>query len=161
MDGPHKAREFDSMIPVKKDTIGIGFIGAGDVSILHAKAIQKCPGARLGGLWNRAPDRARQRAGEFGCKVHDTPAALVQDPAVDAVFVLTNLESHLEYTRLSLGAGKPVLVEKPVGATVAEIDEMSRLAQAKGLVVMPGHNYIYEGGMVRTRELVEGGDLGR
>jgi len=38
---------------------------------------------------------------------------------------------------------------------------MKTAAAAKKLVCMPGHNYIYEGGMIRTRELVEGGDLGR
>ncbi|HEY8504621.1 MAG TPA: Gfo/Idh/MocA family oxidoreductase [Gemmataceae bacterium] len=146
---------------ITKDTIGVGFLGAGDVSILHARAVAKCPGAKLVGLWNRSPDRAKQRAQEFGCKRFETPEALVRDPSVDAVFVLTNLESHLEYTRLALEAGKPVLVEKPVGVSVAEIEEMKRLADAKGLVCMPGHNYIYEAGMVRTRELVEEGELGR
>lgn len=146
---------------ITKDTIGVGFIGAGDISILHARAVAKVPGAKLVGLWNRSQDRATQRAAEFGCKNYATPADLVADPAIDAVFVLTNLESHLEYTLQALNAGKHVLVEKPVGASVAEIEQMKTLADAKGLICMPGHNYIYEGGMVRTRELVEGGDLGK
>src|SRR5262249_41354084 len=117
-----------------KDTIGVGLIGAGDISILHAAAVKKCPGVKLVGLWNRGTDPAKQRATEFGCKVYDTPAALVADPAVDAVFVLTNLETHLEYTGLALKAGKHVLVEKPVGVTVGEIQEMDRLANEKKLV---------------------------
>jgi len=145
---------------VTKDTIGVGFVGAGDIAILHAAAVKKCPGAKLVGLWNRGTDRAKQRAAEFGCKVYDSPTALVNDPAIDAVFVLTNLETHLEYTALALKAGKHVLVEKPVGVSVAEIQEMDRLAKAKNLVCLPGHNYIYEAGMIRTKELVEAGDLG-
>jgi predicted dehydrogenase len=146
---------------ITKDTLGVGFIGAGDISILHARAVAKVPGAKLVGLWNRSQDRATQRAAEFGCKNYATPAELVADPAIDAVFVLTNLESHLEYTLLALNAGKHVLVEKPVGVSVAEIEQMKALADSKNLICMPGHNYIYEGGMVRTRELVEGGDLGK
>jgi predicted dehydrogenase len=146
---------------ITRDTIGVGFVGAGDISVLHAAAVRKCPGARLVGLWNRNQDRANQRAGEFGCKTYKTPADLVADPAVDAVFVLTNLETHLEYTDLALKAGKHVLVEKPVGVTVGEIGRMRDAAAAKNLVCMPGHNYIYEAGMMRTRELVENGDLGR
>jgi predicted dehydrogenase len=146
---------------ITKDTLGVGFLGAGDISVLHAAAVKKVYGAKLVGLWNRSQDRARQRAAEFGCANYPTPEALVKDPAIDAVFVLTNLESHLEYTRLALQAGKHVLVEKPVGATVAEIEEMRDLAAKKGLVCMPGHNYVYEGGMMRTRELVENNDLGR
>lgn len=148
-------------MPITKDTIGVGFIGAGDISILHAAAVKKCPGAKLVGLWNRNQDRANERASAFGCKNYATPDALVNDPAIDAVFVLTNLETHLEYTALALGAGKHVLVEKPVGVSVAEIERMKALAEAKDLVCLPGHNYVYEQGMTRTRELVEGGDLGR
>lgn len=143
------------------DNIGIGFIGAGDISILHARAVQKCHGAKLVGLWNRSQDRARQRASEFGCKNFATPEALVNDPNVHAVFVLTNLETHLEYTKLALNAGRHVLVEKPVGMSVAEIEEMKRLADAKKLVCMPGHNYIYEAGMNRSKDLIEAGELGR
>src|SRR5262245_48341453 len=146
---------------ITRESIGVGFIGAGDVSILHAKAVARCPGARLVGLWNRSQDRATQRATEFGCKNYKTPDELVADPAVDAVFVLTNLESHLEYTKLALNAGKHVLVEKPVGVTTGEIAEMKKLADSKGLICMPGHNYIYESCMIRTRELVDGGDLGK
>ncbi len=146
---------------VTKETIGVGLIGAGDISILHAAAVKKCPGAKLVGLWNRGTDRAKERAAEFGCKTYDSPAALAADPAIDAVFVLTNLETHLEYTTLALKAGKHVLVEKPVGVSVGEIHDMDKLATEKNLVCMPGHNYIYEGGMIRTKELVEGGDLGK
>lgn len=125
---------------LKKDTIGIGFFGAGDISILHAKAIQKCYGTKLVGLWNRSQERGKQRAAEFGCKNYETPQALAADPNIDAVFVLTNLESHLEFTKLALLAGKAVLVEKPVGVSTDEIDAMKKLAAAKNLVVMPGHN---------------------
>src|SRR5262245_61284810 len=109
---------------ITKDTIGVGFIGAGDISILHAAAVKNVPGAKLVGLWNRNQERANQRAGEFGCKNYKTPAELVADPAIDAVFILTNLETHLEYTQLALEAGKHVLVEKPVGVSVAEIERM-------------------------------------
>ena len=148
-------------MPITKDTIGVGFIGAGDISVLHAAAVKKCPGAKLVGLWNRNQTRANERATEFGCKNYASPEALVNDPAIDAVFVLTNLETHLEYTALALGMGKHVLVEKPVGVSVAEIERMKALADAKDLICMPGHNYVYEQGMTRTRELVGGGDLGK
>lgn len=149
------------MTKITKETIGVGFIGAGDIAILHAKAVARTPGAKLVGLWNRSADRAQQRAQEFGCRTYATPAELVNDPAIDAVFVLTNLETHLEYTQLALNAGKHVLVEKPVGMSVAEIEQMKQTADAKGLVCLPGHNYIYESSMMRTKELVDGGDLGK
>jgi len=145
---------------ITKPTLGVGFIGAGDISVLHASAVRKCPGTKLVGLWNRNQDRANQRATEFGCRNYASPAELVNDPAIDAIFVLTNLETHFEYTKLALAAGKHVLVEKPVGISVAEIDEMRKLADSRGLICMPGHNYVYEASMTRTHDLVASGDLG-
>src|SRR3954466_10296504 len=135
------------MPKITKDTIGVGFIGAGDISVLQARAVARCPGAKLVGLWNRGADRARARAAEFGCRSYDSPEALVADPAVDAVFVLTNLETHLPYARLAPNAATHLLVENPVGVTVAEIEEMKAVAAARGFVCLPGHNYVYEAGM--------------
>lgn len=144
-----------------KESIGVGFIGAGDIAILHDKAVKRCHGAKVVGLWNRSQDRANARAKDFGCKNYATPEELVNDPAIDAVFILTNLETHLEYTKLALKAGKHVLVEKPVGQSVAEIEEMRQLAAEKNLVCLPGHNYIYEASMARTKQLADEGDLGK
>ena len=144
-----------------KESIGVGFIGAGDIAILHDKAVKRCHGAKVVGLWNRSQDRANARAKDFGCKNYATPEELVNDPAIDAVFILTNLETHLEYTKLALRAGKHVLVEKPVGQSVAEIEEMRQLAAEKNLVCLPGHNYIYEASMARTKHLADEGDLGK
>jgi predicted dehydrogenase len=144
-----------------KEQLNVGFIGAGDISILHAKAVARVPGARLAGLWNRSQDRAVKRAAEFGCKNYATPEELCQDPAIDAVFVLTDLATHHPYTLMALQAGKHVLVEKPVGASVHEIEEMKAAADARNLVCLPGHNYIYEASMMRTKELIEAGDFGK
>jgi len=143
------------------EPVRIGFIGAGIVSDLHAEGIAACPHAELAGLWNRTPGRARDKAARFGCRTYDSPEALVDDPDIDAVFVLTNLETHLQYARLALAAGKHLLVEKPVGVSVGEIQQIRDAAQRAGRVCLPGHNYIYEPGLVRARELVQQGKLGR
>lgn len=141
--------------------IRIGFIGAGNISTLHAEAIQACPGAELAGLWNITPDLAEEKSRAFGCKIYPSAEALVQDPELDAVFVLTNLETHLQYTLLALEAGKHVLVEKPVGVTVDEIQQMKQAANRAGVICMPGHNYIYEESLIRSRRLIQQGKLGQ
>ena len=144
-----------------QNPLGIGFIGAGDVSDLHARAVQSCQGAELKGLWNRTASKAESKAAHFGCRRFETAEELIADPAIDAVFVLTNLETHFHYTRLALKGGKHVLVEKPVGVDTGEIEEMQRLAAERDLLCVPGHNYIYEESLIRTRNLIRGGDLGQ
>jgi predicted dehydrogenase len=141
--------------------VGIGFIGAGEVSILHAEAVQQAQNATLVGLWNRTSQLAVERAKLYGCKRYETPEELVADPAIDAVFVLTNLETHLRYAKLAMEAGKHVLVEKPLAATVGEIEEMKAIAEKQGVVCVPGHNMIHEESLARARRLIQNGDIGK
>ena len=151
-------------------TIGVGFLGCGDISTLHAKAIERLEGARLIGLWNYVEEdtsaggtafTASGRAAEYGCKRFDSAEELLADPEIDAVFVLTNMETHKRYVLQALDAGKHVLVEKPVGCTLAEIDEMRARAEARGLCCVPGHNYIHEPPLQRIREMVSSAVIGR
>ncbi len=142
-------------------TLGVGFIGAGDISDQHARAVNACAGAELRGLWNRTASRAEAKAAGFGCRSYESAEKLLADAAIDVVFVLTNLETHFQYATLALEAGKHVLIEKPVGVNTAEIREIQHRAAERGLICAPGHNYIYEEGVTRTRDLIERGELGR
>jgi predicted dehydrogenase len=144
-----------------KKNIGVGFIGAGEISILHARALRDIPNAELIGLWNRTAERARRRAKEEECKSYETPEKLVKDPAIDAVFILTNLETHLQFAKLAMEAGKHVLVEKPLCFSVPEIEEMKAIAEKCGVFCIPGHNMIHEDSFKRAQELIRNGDLGK
>ena len=141
-------------------TIRVGFIGAGDVATLHAEGIRQCTGAALNGLWTRTASRGKERAQAFGCKLFASAEELVQSPEIDAVSILTNLETHLHYALLAIQAGKHVLVEKPAGNSIAEIQQMKAAAERAGVLCVPVHNYIYEDGIRRTRELLSQGNLG-
>ena len=142
-------------------TVKVGFLGAGDISLLHAEGIAETPGVELKGLWNRTRSTGQDKAAKFGCQVYDTAEDLVNDPEIDVVYVLTNLETHLQYSLLALEAGKHSLVEKPVGQTVEEIRQVQTAAQKTGVKCAPVHNYIYEDGVRRTKELINSGKLGK
>jgi predicted dehydrogenase len=143
------------------EPVGIGFIGAGEISLLHNKAVKQIPGARLVGLWNRTPERAIERAALYGCKRYETPEDLVADPEIGAVFVLTDLDTHLKYACMAMEANKHVLVEKPLAATVGEIEEMRSMAARRGLVCVPGFNMVHEASIARARTLIQNGDVGK
>ena len=141
--------------------ISVGFLGAGDVADLHADAIMSCPGARLHGVWNRTPGRGQRKAEQFDCRFYETAEELVKDPALDAVFVLTNLETHREYAELAMQHGKHVLVEKPAGCNLEEIASMREASIANNVQCVPVHNYIYEPSVERTRDLIDRRKLGK
>ena len=141
--------------------LNMAFFGAGMVANLHAEAVNRSQRTRLIGLWNRTKDRAIQKATMFECKQYDDVATLLADPEIDAISILTNLESHHSLALKAIEAGKHVLIEKPVGLTVSEIENIRDAAYKKGVVCMPGHNYIYEDSIQRSNELISTGKLGK
>lgn len=141
-------------------TLGVAFIGAGDIANLHAEAINSLPGAELVGLWNRTSEKAEKKAKQYGCTTYASVGDLLNDPKVDAVFVLTNMETHCEYTVRAAEAGKHVLVEKPAASSIAELEKMNAAVQKAGVQCMPVHNYIYEPGIKRAKAMIEDGKLG-
>jgi predicted dehydrogenase len=142
----------------------VGFFGAGDISNLHFDAVSSSPAVELAGVWNRSdcpivPD-PQAKADAYGCALYPSAEALAADPTIDAIFVLTNMESHSALAELAMAHGKHVYVEKPVCATLPELDRLTAAAADNGVVCMPGHNYIYEPGVARMRELLASGALG-
>lgn len=139
----------------------IAFLGAGDISLLHAQAIADCPDADLVGLWSIDDSLNQEKAERFGCRIFESAEALVTDPEVDAVLILTNLETHAHYATLAMEVGKNVLVEKPVASTIDELHSLKACADKNRVLLFPGHNYVYEAALQRTRSLLDSGRLGK
>ena len=138
--------------------IKVGFIGAGDISLLHAEGVQKAENAELVGIWNRTRDKALEKSKIFNCEVFNTVEELLT--AVDVVYVLTNMETHHLYAKQAIEAGKHVLVEKPTAVTMDEIEDLKSAAEKNSVQVAPVHNYIYEPSVLRAKEMIESGKLG-
>jgi predicted dehydrogenase len=85
---------------------------------------------------------------------------VLADPAVDAVAIATPVSSHFELAARALEAGKHVFVEKPLTASSDEALELIELAEEGGLVLMPGHTFLYSPPVNRIRSMIAGGELG-
>jgi predicted dehydrogenase len=79
---------------------------------------------------------------------------------VDAVVIATPVPTHYPLARAALEAGKHVFVEKPPAMRVSEMEELIVLAEANGLVLMPGHLLLYHPAVQRLKELVDADELG-
>ena len=85
---------------------------------------------------------------------------LLADDSVDAVVIATPVPTHYALAKQALEAGKHVFVEKPPAMRAAEMDELVALADARDLVLMPGHLLLYHPGVLKVKELIDKGDLG-
>ncbi|MFZ5427706.1 MAG: Gfo/Idh/MocA family protein, partial [Thermodesulfobacteriota bacterium] len=81
--------------------------------------------------------------------------------AVKAVVIATPAETHFTLAREALLAGKHVYVEKPLVLNEEDGEELIRIADKAGLVLMVGHLLQYHPAFIRLKELVASGELGR
>jgi predicted dehydrogenase len=130
-------------------------IGAGIVAELYAKAFERgVANADFGGVFDNDAGRAAAFATRLGGQPYASRDALLADPAVDAVLVLSPNRSHFDDAQACLSAGKHVLVEKPVAETTDQLLTLETAAATAGRVCMPAHNYIYMEPVIRMRRMI-------
>lgn len=119
-----------------KKALKIGLIGAGHFGRYHALKLAAARRVTLVGLADPNPARAKEVAWEAGCPVKTVDELLAQ---ADAVIIAAPAEFHYEHAARALQAGRHVLVEKPIAATLEQADVLIELARQAGLVLQVGH----------------------
>jgi predicted dehydrogenase len=140
----------------------IGVLGAARIApaavVRPARAVD---GVEVGAVAARDRDRAEAFATRHGVPaVHDSYGDLLEDPALDAVYIPLPNGRHAEWTLAALAAGKHVLCEKPFTANAEQAREVATAAERAGLVVMEAFHYRYHPLARRMAEIVHSGELG-
>jgi phthalate 4,5-cis-dihydrodiol dehydrogenase len=107
------------------------------------------------------PDARERFAAEFGARVYEDAEALCADPAVQAVYVASPHQFHVDHVKLAAAHGKHVLVEKPMALTIDDCREMIEVARQAGIRLLVGHSHSYDLPYLRTREMIRSGAYGR
>lgn len=79
---------------------------------------------------------------------------------IDGVIIATPVFTHHELAIAALKAGKHILVEKPMARSVAEVEDIGKIAQNNGLVAMVGHTFLYNAAVRYVKKLIDSGELG-
>jgi predicted dehydrogenase len=142
--------------PLNVAVVGYGYWGPNLVRNVSAS-----PHLALAALCERDARRADAFAARTpGVPVESDFDALLRDPELDAVLVATPPNTHHTLCKQALEAGKHVLVEKPMAKTSGQARELKEVAEARGLVMMPGHTFLYSPAVNKVRELIGGGVAG-
>jgi predicted dehydrogenase len=118
-------------------TIRTAVIGVGHFGRLHAEKHAGLAGAGLVAVADADPERAAAVAGPLGVEATADYRSLIG--RVDAVSIAVPTAQHFEVARRCLEAGIHCLIEKPISQTLAEADELIRLASERHLVLQIGH----------------------
>jgi predicted dehydrogenase len=141
----------------------LGILGAARIAPMALVApARRVPEATVLAVAARDVDRAHRFAGRHGIpRVHPSYEALLADPDVDAVYVPLPNSLHARWTVRAFEAGKHVLCEKPLAATVAEARQMADAAARAGRVLMEAFHYRYHALFARVRAILDAGEIGR
>ena len=119
----------------------VGVVGAGYFGRFHAQKVAGGARSVLVGVHDAVAERAEALGAELGAPGLGVPGLGLDDliAASEAVVVASTAATHHAVAAAALRAGRHVLVEKPVAATLAEADDLIGLAAAGGLVLQVGH----------------------
>ena len=114
-----------------------GMIGCGNVTEKKsAPAFNKVPHSKLIAVMGRNTVKVADYAQRHGVPVwYDDVDALINDENVNAVYIATPPDVHLDYTIRALRAGKPVYVEKPMARNATECDAMNAVSMETGVPI--------------------------
>ncbi len=112
-----------------------GILGAGAIAGRFARDLAHVPGASVTAVYARRLEAAHQLATAHNAQAVSTLEALFAS-GVDAIYIATLPDTHHAFARAALVAGLPVLCEKPVTRTLAELDDLLTLATTRNLLFM-------------------------
>jgi predicted dehydrogenase len=123
---------------------------------------RRVAGAEVVAVAARRPERAEAFARRHRIpRVHPSYAALIDDPAIDAIYNPLPNSHHAEWTIRALEAGKHVLCEKPLAANAAEARAMADAAERADRILMEAFHWRYHPVATTAHDVIAQGRIGR
>lgn len=142
--------------------IDIGVVGCGQWGPNHVRVFSHLPNSRV--LMCADPDEKRLKViKETFLNVRVTPhyKEIFENPDIQAVCIASPTETHYSLTKEALEHNKDVLCEKPLALKSQEGEELNDLSRKKQRILMVGHIFVFNAGIVRLKEYIQSGELGR
>jgi len=143
------------MQPISTAILSFGMSG----QVFHAPFITTHPGFQFTAVWERSKNIAAQSY--EGVTTYRSLEELLADERIELVIVNTPNATHFEYCKKAIEAGKHVIVEKPFTTTVAEAEELVRLAGEAGVQLSVFQNRRWDSDFKTVKRVIDEGWLGR
>lgn len=150
------------MKPAKDQRLNIGVIGCGHWGPNHIRIFSSLAGSKVVAVADLDPTRLESIGQLYpDIQLIKDYRELLEHSPLDAVVVATPTRTHHKIAKEAIEAGKHVLVEKPLCQTTTEGQELIHLAKEVGVVMMVGQVFLFHNGILKLKEFLEFGDLGK
>jgi len=141
--------------------VRVAIVGCGQMGRWHLDSYKTDPRAEVVAFVDTARDRAEAFARETGGRAYTSHLDMLANEKLDAVSLCSVPSTHRNITVDLLRAGAHVLCEKPLAVTVAEAEEMSRMAKAQNRLLVTAFKFRFNDEVRKAKELIDSGSLGR
>jgi predicted dehydrogenase len=138
-----------------------GILGVAKINDRLRPAFARAANADLRAIASRSRERAQHAAAAAGIPIaYGSYEALLDDPAIDAVYIPLPNTLHAEWTRRAADRGKHVLCEKPLAPTAAEAEAVGAYCRQRGVCLMDGFMWPHHPRTARLRQFLDSGGIG-
>ena len=143
-------------VKIRVGVVGLGFMGQHYVEFLQA-----LEGVEVTAICDIRKEIAQNLAQATGAQIFPEAEDLATSPDVDAVFVCTPEDNHVEVSLAAIGAGKAVMIEKPVAHSLKAARLIVEASRTNNSIVMVGHLLRFEPRWAAAKQAIEAGEIGQ
>ena len=150
------------MTSTGKSRLAIGLIGAGRLGRVYARDLaSRIAETKLVAIADPVEAVAKEVAAEFDVpKSYGDPLALIDDPAVDAIVIVSPTHTHRELVIAAASRKKPTFCEKPPALSLDEVAAMQEAISASGMFLQMGFMRRFDAGYASAKKQIEEGRIG-
>ena len=150
------------MTSTRAGRLAVGLVGAGRLGRVYARDLaSRIAETRLVAIADTVESLARDVAAEFDVPKHYAdPLALIDDPAVDAIVVVSPTHTHREIVIAAAGRKKPTFCEKPPALALEEVAAMQDAIARSGMFFQMGFMRRFDAAYASAKKQIDEGRIG-
>ncbi|SEV90028.1 Predicted dehydrogenase [Chryseobacterium wanjuense] len=126
--------------------------------VFHAPFLKEHPGFFMSAVVERSKEDSKEKYPE--ATIYRSVEEMLKNADIELVVVNTPVQTHFEYTKMALEAGKNVVVEKPFTVNVSQAEELVKLAEEKGLFLSVYQNRRFDRDYLQVQKIMSEGNVG-
>ncbi|REC42278.1 Gfo/Idh/MocA family oxidoreductase [Chryseobacterium sp. 5_R23647] len=126
--------------------------------VFHAPFLKEHPGFFMSAVVERSKEDSKEKYPD--AEIYRSVEEMLKNTDIEVVVVNTPVQTHFEYVKMALEAGKNVIVEKPFTVTVSEAEELVNLAENKNLFLSVYQNRRFDRDYLQVQKVLAEGKLG-
>lgn len=126
--------------------------------VFHAPFLKEHPGFLMSAIVERSKEESKDKYSD--ATIYRSVDDMLKNADLDVVVVNTPVQTHFEFAKMALEAGKNVIVEKPFTVTVSEAEELVKLAEDKNLFLSVYQNRRFDRDYLQVQKIIAEGKLG-